>query len=232
MSPAENARRLMRAADRAALATLLDGAPYASLVLTACDQRGAPLLLISRLAQHTMNLDRDPRLSLLFDGTQGLDDPLTGARVSLQGSAERVSDPALLARYVARHPSAEGYVGFADFGLFRVAPERAHLVAGFGRIHWAEDLLVPRAPQLEAAEAEILAHMNADHAAALDLCATRLAGSQSGSGWRLTGIDPEGVDLRRGGAVARIDFAARVADPATARTELVRLVKAAAGEER
>lgn len=229
MSPVETARRLVRSADRAALATLLEGAPYASLVLTACDQGGAPLLLISRLAQHTMNLARDPRVSLLFDATQGLDDPLTGARVSLQGHAERVGDDALLARYVARHPSAEAYAGFADFGLFRVAPERAHLVAGFGRIHWIEDFLVPRAPELETAEPEILAHMNRDHADAVQLYARQLCGKE-GAGWRLTGIDPEGVDLRRGGTVARLDFASRVENAATARTELVRLVKVARGE--
>jgi putative heme iron utilization protein len=229
MSETETARRLVRAADRAALATLMEGAPYASLVLSACDQRGAPLLLISRLAQHTMNIDRDPRVSLLFDATQGLDDPLTGARVSLQGRAHRIEDKALLARYVARHPSAEAYVGFADFGLFRVAPDRAHLVAGFGRIHWIEDVLGEAAPALEAAEPEILAHMNADHAEAVELFARNLCGKE-GTGWRLSGIDPEGADLRAGGSIARLDFDTRVVDAAMARKELVRLAKVARGE--
>jgi putative heme iron utilization protein len=229
MSWTETARRLVRAADRAALATLMDGAPYASLVLTACDQQGAPLLLLSRLAQHTMNLERDPRVSLLFDATQGLDDPLTGARVSLQGRAERVDAAALRARYLARHPSAEAYVGFADFGLFRVVPGRAHLVAGFGRIHWIDDLLGPPAPALEAAEPGICAHLNADHADAVDLYAQKLCGRE-GAGWRLAGVDPEGVDLRRGGSVARLDFGSIATDAAAARAELVRLVKVARAE--
>jgi putative heme iron utilization protein len=229
MSPVETARRLVRAADRAALATLLDGAPYASLVLAACDQRGSPLLLISRLAQHTVNLEKDARVSLLFDATQGLDEPLTGARVTLQGRAARVDDGALLGRYIARHPSAATYAGFADFGLFRVAPERAHLVAGFGRIHWIDDFLIPPAPELEEAEPEILAHMNADHADAVQLYAQRLCGKE-GDGWRLTGIDPEGADLRRGGSIARLDFDVRAEDPTMARAELVKLVKVARSE--
>jgi putative heme iron utilization protein len=229
MAQTETARRLVRAADRAVLATLMEGAPYASLVLTACDQQGAPLLLLSRLAQHTMNLERDPRVSLLFDATQGLDDPLTGARVSLQGRAERVDAAALRARYLARHPSAEAYVGFADFGLFRVVPGRAHLVAGFGRIHWIDDLLAPPAPALETAEPGICAHMNADHADAVDLYAQKLCGRE-GAGWRLAGVDPEGVDLRRGGSVARLDFGSIVTDAAAARAELVRLVKVARAE--
>lgn len=149
--PAVQCRRLIRAADRAALATAAaEGKggvggpwPYASLVLVACDRDGSPLLLISDLADHTRNLRADPRVSLLYDGTAGLGDPLTGARVTLQGEAEQVGDDGLMELYLARHPTAKTYADFKDFHLFRVRPLRAHLVAGFGRIHWIEagDLL-------------------------------------------------------------------------------------------
>ena len=132
-------RDLLRRADRAALATALaDGGPYASLVLTALDLDASPLLLLSDLAEHSRNIARDPRVSLLFDGTAGLADPLTGARASLVGRAAVSREPALMARYIARHPSAEGYAAFADFKLYRVEIDRAHLVAGFGKIHWVE----------------------------------------------------------------------------------------------
>ncbi len=43
-------------------------APYVSLVLTASDYPGGPLLLPDP-ADHTKNLAADPRLALLFDGT-------------------------------------------------------------------------------------------------------------------------------------------------------------------
>src|SRR3954451_17231030 len=144
-TPAATARALLRSRDRATLATSLAGAPYASLVLAATAADGAPLLLISDLAQHTINIAGDDRMALLFDGTGDLDEPLTGPRVTVLGRAERNTDDALRARYLARHPSAALYAGFADFHLYRVAVERAHLVAGFGRIHWiaAEDLLPP-----------------------------------------------------------------------------------------
>ena len=63
---------------------------------------------------------------------------------------------------------------------------------------------------LAAAEPEIVAHMNADHADAVQLYARRLLG-RAGEGWRMTGIDPEGLDLRRqsetDGETARLDFA-------------------------
>ena len=103
-------RDLLRRAETAALATSLvragDAAPYASLALAACDPTGRPLLLLSDLADHSKNLAADPRLSLLFDGHGPEEEPLTGARVSLQGQAEVIEDTALLARFVARHPSA------------------------------------------------------------------------------------------------------------------------------
>ena len=54
--PALLARRLVRGLDRAVLATSLDGWPYASLVMIATAPEGEPLLLISDLAQHTMNI--------------------------------------------------------------------------------------------------------------------------------------------------------------------------------
>jgi heme iron utilization protein len=230
-SPAVTARRLMRSLDRATLATSQDGWPYASLVLAAVDHDASPLLLLSDLAEHSKNLKRDARASLLFDGTAGRDDPLTGARVTVLGEARAVEDARLLGRFTRRHPSAAGYAGFADFHLYRLDIARAHLVAGFGRIHAinAPALQLPNAPALAAAESGILEHMNDDHAEAIELYATRLAGA-SATGWRMTGIDPEGIDLRRGGTVLRLDFPAPVGDAEGARAALVRLARHARGE--
>src|SRR5471032_190153 len=112
-------RALMRSADRATLATALaDGAPYASLVLFALDLDATPLLLLSDLAEHSRNIARDARVSLLIDGTGGLANPLTGPRATLVGQVEIVADDRLMARYTARHPSAAAYAGFADFKLY------------------------------------------------------------------------------------------------------------------
>jgi hypothetical protein len=137
-TPESQARRLIRGADRAVLATSHAGWPYASLVLPALDGAGAPLLLLSDLAEHAKNLKADPRCSLFYDGTAGLEDPLTGPRVTVLGEARPVEDAGLLARFVSRHPSAARYAGFGDFRLYRLLASRAHLVAGFGRIHWIE----------------------------------------------------------------------------------------------
>jgi heme oxygenase (biliverdin-IX-beta and delta-forming) len=210
-TPASRARAVMRAADRAALATAQAGWPFASLVLVALDHDASPLLLISDLSEHAKNIKADPRVSLLFDGTQGLDDPLTGPRVTLLGEARPVDDKRLKGRFLARHPSAELYAGFADFHLHRVAVTRAHLVAGFGRIHWVEarELVVTPDGSFGREEPAILAAINADPK--MVNAAVRALGLE-GDGWRVTGIDPEGLDLRRAGSIARLALAFANAD--------------------
>ena len=201
------------------------GAPYASLVLIAADLDASPLLLLSDLAQHSRNIAFDPRVSLLMDGTAGHRDPLTGPRLTVVGQARAVADPLRLARFTAHHTTSSLYSGFADFRLYRVAVERGHLVAGFGRIHWIEgrDLLFTAdAAALAAAEPEILRHMNEHHADAITHYARGLPG-RAGVDWRITGIDPEGADLLCDGETARLDFPAPVLTPEAARLALAEL---------
>lgn len=233
--PIRLARALMRGLDRAALSVALPGAdaapwPYGSLVLVAVDHDLSPILLVSTLAEHTKAMSADPRVALLFDGTSGLAQPLAGPRLSALGRAERSADPRLRARFLARHPDAETYARFGDFAIWRVAIERAHLVGGFGRIRWIDGALlgVDAGPSaaLIGREADIVGHINADHADAIELCAARLLGRQGG-GWRMTGIDRDGADLRRGGEVARLEFETPVFDADQARAALVAAVRRA-----
>jgi hypothetical protein len=228
------ARHLLRTVARATLGTVLrdsDGAPYVSLVSAATDQDGAPLLLLSNLADHTKNLERDPRVSLLLDGSLGQEDPLAGERLTVQGTLALSAEPRHRQRYLARHAVAALYADFADFAFYRLTMTRAHLIAGFGRIHWldGEQLLIAPSPALAAAEADIVAHMNEDHQVAVQLYANRLLGRR-GEGWRMTGIDPEGIDLRQGGETARLVFDRAIADAAGARAELIRLAERARAE--
>src|ERR1700741_537666 len=116
------AQGLLRRSRQGALATLMptSGDPYCSLVNVASAPDGAPILLISRLAVHTRNILADPRVSLMLD-ERAPGDPLAGARIMLQGRAEGVAKAELEVvrrRYLAAHPSAQGFVDFADFSFF------------------------------------------------------------------------------------------------------------------
>lgn len=234
----ETSRKLLRNCDRAVLATLQQDdakGPYASLVMIAVSHAGQPILLISDLAEHTKNIAADNRVSLLLDGTGGFDDPLTGPRLTVQGRAVRTEDPDLQARFIARHPSAAMYAGFGDFNFYEIEILRGHLVAGFGQIDWVEktELLfdVSACMELQVAEADILTHMNDDHHDAIQLYANNLLGLE-GNEWRLTGVDPEGVDIAQGSSKARLDFEQPVCDADSARMQLVGMVKRAREERK
>lgn len=239
-NPARLARSLIRRAPTAALATALperDGPggppwPFASLVLSAADHDGTPLLFLSSLAEHSRNISVDDRISLLFDGTGGLEDPLTGARLTLLGQARISEEIRHRKRFLARHPSAEAYAEFTDFSVYSIEPTRAHLVAGFGRIDWiaASDVLLDAETvcALADAEADIVTHMNEDHADAIALYATALLG-RAGGAWRMTGIDADGCDLWRDGELTRLDFPAPISTRKEARETLVRLAEEARG---
>ncbi len=227
-------RRLVRTARAGALATIgRDGAPNASHGAVATMPDGRPLMLLSRLSPHTRNLERDPRASLLLtDAVPGPgEDPMTVARVTLTGRMEKVEDRSLARRrFLARNPKAELYADFGDFSFQALAIEGAHLVGGFARTARVRpaDLLLEAATANALVEIEpgAVDHMNEDHADALALYATRLAGKADGD-WRVTGIDPEGLDLMSRTDVARVPFPEPVVDPGRLRRVLKEMADAA-----
>lgn len=229
--PVGVAKRLLRATRAGTLATLdrSSGYPFASLVNVATDLDGSPIILVSRLSTHTANIERDGRASVLL-AAGGKGDPLAHPRLTVLGKfIRRDDDPRLRRRFLARHPKSELYAGFADFSFWRMAVVSAHLNGGFARAAdlAAQDVLtdLDGADGLVAAEESAVEHMNADHADAAALYATKLGGAEGG--WRVTGVDPEGLDLALGDATLRLSFPHRVTDAAGLRTVLKDLAERA-----
>jgi putative heme iron utilization protein len=237
--PKTVAKGLLRATRAGTLATLdrNTGHPFASLVNVATDVDSAPVILVSRLSTHTANLEVDGRASVLLAAT-GKGDPLAHPRLTLIGTFVQVArddprEPALRRRFLARHPKSELYAGFADFSFWRLDAVSAHLNGGFARAAdlKAADVMtdVSGAENLIEAEVGAVMHMNEDHAEAVRLYAVKLLGAEDGA-WRLTGLDPDGLDLARGDATLRLPFPQRVTTAEQLREMVVDLaVKARAG---
>ncbi|KAB1074025.1 HugZ family pyridoxamine 5'-phosphate oxidase [Methylobacterium planeticum] len=218
------ARHLLRSIRSGALATLdaQDGVPFASLVTIATDVDGTPLMLLSRLSAHTRNLLADPRCSILFS-QGGKGDPLAHPRLTVTGRASRIDEPRVRERFLARHPKAKLYADFPDFGFFALTPEAGHLNGGFAKAATltASELLLDLAGAegVVAGERGAVEHMNQDHVDALALYA---AATGEGEGaWRLTGLDPEGMDLMVGERTARVTYPEPVRDMGALRKSLV-----------
>jgi putative heme iron utilization protein len=117
--------------------------PFVTLVSVAFDRKGRALLLLSRLAEHTANLEACSRASLLVsEAADGAGtDPLALGRVTLVGSCARVPEgdvDACRNAFLDRHPEASTYAGFADFGFFRLEASHVRYVGGFGRMSWVD----------------------------------------------------------------------------------------------
>ncbi len=225
ISPTLLSRRLLRSVRSGALASSAQGQPFASLVTPACGPDLAVLLFLSDLSEHTRNLRADPRCSLLVTGSPDEANPQTAPRVTITGMAEAVDESALKARYLAVHPYASLYAEFADFCLWRIKPMAALYVGGFARAVRlrAADLAPDPAAvaAVAASEADILAHCNQDHPAAL----AAIAGSLGD--WRMVTADVDGCDLALGDRVIRVAWAAPVASASEVREQLVSLVREA-----
>lgn len=194
-----SARQLLRAHRYGALGTLskkFDGHPYGSITPYLVDHDGSLLILISELAEHTKNIQHDPRVSLI---THNQEDPhiQTQGRVSLLGSATRVAEREYAAqRYLRYFPEAQRYYEMADFQFFRIAPLALRFIGGFGDIHWvkADRYQVP-ANSLAAEEDGLLSAVNDTRSAALGT---------------VIGIDCDGYDVRQDGQTVRRHFPAAV----------------------
>src|SRR5579864_828658 len=230
--PKSVAKGLLRATRAGSLATIdrNTGHPFASLVNVATDVDGAPLILVSRLSTHTANLEQDGRASVLL-ATTGKGDPLAHPRLTLLGSFKPVArddadEPRVRRRFLARHPKSQLYAGFADFSFWRLDVVSAHLNGGFARAAdlKAADVVtdLSGAEELLEAEAGAVAHMNDDHAEAVRLYATKLLGAEDGQ-WRLTGLDPDGLDLALGDATLRLPFPERITTASALRKAVVEL---------
>jgi putative heme iron utilization protein len=189
---------------------------------------------VSRLATHTANLEVEGRASLLLAET-GKGDALAHPRLTVLGSfapvlREDAEEPRIRRRFLTRHPKSELYAGFVDFAFWRMDVVSAHLNGGFARAAdlTAAELLtdLAGAETLVEAEESAIAHMNADHAKACQLYATRLLGAAEGD-WRCVGVDPEGIELQYGQTALRLAFAQRVTGPGELRAVLKQLAEQA-----
>jgi putative heme iron utilization protein len=133
--------RLIRSQRVAALGTLRDGGPQVSMVVYAVSSDFSAFWIhLSRLAFHTQNILKDPRIGLMIaEPDKGGGDPQTLSRLSISGEARPLAKEtqdfaAARSFYLGRFPEAIGNFELGDFDLYRIEPKSARFVAGFGRI--------------------------------------------------------------------------------------------------
>jgi len=224
-SPARSHLAFCRSGVLSTLSQRYGGHPFGSLVPYVLDHQARPVILISRLAEHTKNIEADARVSLLAHNEAH--DPQAGARVTLLGNAVRVEVSSLAAlRYQRYFPASDDLFALGDFSFFALEPFVIRFIEGFGSIHWISAAeYAPSTNSLAEAEADIVAHMNAEHSHNLrDYC--RHAYGNENVLPMMVGLDCDGFDLRAGEKLLRFTFESPVTSAAEARASLAALATA------
>lgn len=227
---AKHARELLLKEYRGALSThskSMPGFPFGSVVPYCLDAQGQPLILISRIAQHTHNLQKDPKCSLLV-GEREADDVQAVGRLTYLAEAEKLQDEAAIEaaaeRYYRYFPDSQNYHKAHDFDFWVLKPVRHRYIGGFGVIHWIDQVTLAN-PLAGKAEISMVEHMNSDHAKAIAHY-VELAGLPVTTPAVLAGIDTEGMHLRIGQSLYWLPFAAACHTPIQVREALVSLAHA------
>jgi len=202
------ARHHLRRHHHAVLGTVslaLPGYPFVSIVPYVLDEHAWPVILISRLAEHTRNVTADARVSF-FSHEAGAD-VQAGARVTLMGKARLLEHPNPgTERYFRYFPQARHYQEALDFDFYRIEPVTLRIIAGFARVHWiSREAYTVAADAIARDEMSIIDHVNTHHSDDLQHYCATAAGAKTTDA-RLVGVDGEGFDIRAGDDILRADF--------------------------
>ena len=233
---AERARTLVDRISTGTLCTIAlepEGYPYGSFVTVAFDS-GNPVFLISGLAEHTKNLERDSRASLLVAEDRSAD-PLANGRVTMLGPCTRVEADRDSARaaFFAAHPNSTYYADFRDFAFWKLRVDHVRYIGGYGRMSWIgkADWLAAEPDPLGRSADGMIAHMNADHADAMVLYCKAFSRATEITSASMTGIDRYGFEMSamtpQGPRPVRLAFATPAGTPEEARAALISMVKEA-----
>jgi putative heme iron utilization protein len=233
---AERARTLAGQVTVGTLSTIAaepEGYPYGSFVTVAFDA-GNPVFLVSTLAEHTRNMMRDARASLVVVET-GSPDPLANGRVTLIGTSAKVEgdEGRSRAAFLQTHPNAAYYADFRDFAFWKLSVESIRYIGGYGRMSWVEsaDWHAAEADPLATAADAIVTHMNEDHADAMVLYCQAFSRAKDISAAQMTAIDRYGFEMSavtdEGPRPVRLAFPAEVRTNDEARAALIQMLKEA-----
>lgn len=208
--------------------------PYGSFVTYAM-YKGNPIFLISKLAEHTKNLQADSKSSLLI-AEGGDENPLALGRVTLVGDCTKLpanDRPTVKSIFLEKHPSARFYVDFEDFDFYRLEVESIRYIGGFGRMSWvdANDWFKSDPDPVEPHAEDIIEHMNDDHRDAMVIICQKMSKAVDTTDAEMVSIDRYGFEMSAvtsdGNRPIRLAFENQISNSEEARVEIINLVKTA-----
>ena len=226
-----------------------DSFSYSTFTMVAFDYDLSPILLLSNLSEHTTNILNNRNVSLMVCEEQKLydffpkfenripsinyEDPMSRPRLTLIGKIKKTNEIHIKKRFLSRHPAARLYSNFGDMNFYKINIKSAHLIGGFAQVKWFKklELFSENFKNFKENELDIKDHMNSHHQPSIDLYVKNLMKNmmkvRSKLNWQITGIDPDGFDLRNESFLARFPFEKFINDAKKLRGIFVKLHKEA-----
>lgn len=208
MSNISEARKLLRDHRYGALSTQskkLPGFPFGSITPYLLDHDGSLIIFISALAEHTKNIQHDPRVSLI---THNQSDPAIQmqGRVTVIGNARQINaQPELVERYLRHFPEAADLLTL-DFAFYQIQPVAIRYIGGVGRIHWPSVDKYLYAADFAEHESALLHDLNSIQRDCLGQILQR-------EDFEIIGLDCDGLDIRCGEQSFRLNLSETLSDP-------------------
>jgi len=182
------------------------GYPFGSVVPYCLDQEALPIFLLSHLAQHSRNLEADPRCALTLAEPTTCDVQQSN-RLTCIGDCAQVppEDLPAASRYFRYFPDSRTYYKKLNFRLFRLVPVAFHYNGGFATARWlGTERILRQSPLGEEPERALIRWIEKHHPAVLH--AHLPAEPEVRTRPRVVGVDPRGIDLRLGERLMRLHF--------------------------
>ncbi len=211
------AKSLLLTSNKATLSTIdpNSGFPYGVVTNLAVLPDGTPFFFVAWLAIHARNIEQDNRISIAMSENNA-SDVLLRPRLTLVGRAQIMEDEEYKQAkriYFRRFPKSKVYLTLPDARLYRMEITDLQLSGGPARNAVSD--VNPQNILIDLTGAEpLLTRLDEviDQLNTLEGLEQSLAGpaAAKSSRWRVTGVDPEGINLSSPEYSTRFSFSRRV----------------------
>lgn len=113
------------------------GYPFGSIMPYIVTSEGDLAIFISHLAEHTHNIQANPKVSLTIFDPNDAASPNAGPRITCLAKARLAEDETHLREaYLNQFHDAEIILTLPGFHFYLLTPVKVRLVAGFGQVKW------------------------------------------------------------------------------------------------
>jgi putative heme iron utilization protein len=205
----EKARTVTSVCKSGTLCTLsaadgIEGAPFGSFVDYVLDDVGHPILLMNEMSMHTINIQKNPKVTLFTQLAFEKGDGQDVSRCSVTGNLVKLdrTDAAMDSirmRYSINHAYADQVMDSPKFAFYRLEISKIYFVGGFGVLSkWVDPAdYHAAAPDILASHAaDMVRRINTQHIEDLRWTSTQILGKSNIEDVRVTSVDRLGMDIR------------------------------------